>query len=691
MLDDTDNQKRPLNLLEEFLVMILNEQTGYFYQVSGWTLNCAAVGAILADLSLRSRIDTDESSLIIVDGTKTGESVLDFCLEEIANGKERQTTRYWIEMLATHSENLIDSTLKRLVQVEILNYHSGGFYTMKNPSQYSELYKVFENTNAGQFIKLRIGEIIFTDAIPNPRDSLVMGLLNVCDVIRFIFDIDEELQERIELVCGLELINRAISASVQEAVVSPRLRKTPLTKKIPSVPLFKSLGRPQLWDGNIPALFAGITEDYGPVFQLKVPFRGLLTFISGPKVNKWVQRNGRRHLTSGSYFRELEDTCGASGLVTSLDGADHFRLRKVFSQVYTTARFHQRIDDMCQLALRFLKSRSWQPGQEFSVRQDTRLMINMQMTQILVSTDTQDIFDEVVKWKETAAKCLVGRISPRFLVRTPKMKRRFRLLESFVQQVEQNHTPTLRAQAASELADDLLSLHESDPQFLPEQNLLFMLTSAPILQSMYVGDVFGFTLAEMARQPAVTVRIREEASNLICDGKFREDSFSTRNFDVTRRFLMECLRLYPVVTMQVRNVANSCVVEDFSLPLGERVHIVQTAGHYMSECFPEPYKFDIDRYLPSRGEHRDIGYCPYGLGTHTCNGFSWAQLQLILNILMVAYYFEFETQPSEQKLRISPFPTMSVTEKYKIRISKQLHEMPSPIDNDRAATTPAIR
>ena len=38
--------------------MLLNEADGYFHQVPGWGLNCAMVGAVLAELSLRARIDT---------------------------------------------------------------------------------------------------------------------------------------------------------------------------------------------------------------------------------------------------------------------------------------------------------------------------------------------------------------------------------------------------------------------------------------------------------------------------------------------------------------------------------------------------------------------------------------------------------------------------------------------------------
>ena len=48
-----------LSLPEELILMLLNEQSGYFHQVPGWDLNCAVLGAVLAELSLLSRIDTD--------------------------------------------------------------------------------------------------------------------------------------------------------------------------------------------------------------------------------------------------------------------------------------------------------------------------------------------------------------------------------------------------------------------------------------------------------------------------------------------------------------------------------------------------------------------------------------------------------------------------------------------------------
>ena len=148
--------------------------------------------------------------------------------------------------------------------------------------------------------------------------------------------------------------------------------------------------------------------------------------------------------------------------------------------------------------------------------------------------------------------------------------------------------------------------------------------------------------------------------------------------DVTHRFLMECLRMYPVVPMSVRNVMNTCIVEDYELPVGSRIcHRHRQPRITCPTYLPDPFTFDIDRYLPPRNEHRSPGYAPYGVGTHTCLGSRWMELQLAVNVLMVAHYFRLEVTPANFKLRFSPLPSMKPSKKLKFVISEQRREIPA--------------
>ena len=658
--------------------MILNEQTGYFYQTEGWNLNCVIVGAVLADLALKSRIDSDEQSLILLSDTKTGDPILDPCLETIAShsGPQKQT-RYWIEQLTVHSETIISDTLKSLVDLGVLKHYEGDFYTLDESVRHVESQEYSNGKRVDPYVKARIRKAIFTDTIPDPEDSFIVGLLNACNVLPLIFEIDEENEKRIEWICGTELISRDISAAVKQTIVAPMLRQTFLTRKIPKIPLKSILSNQHLRDRNLPAFFGTLAEQFGPVFQIGGPFQKTRTFMAGPEINQWVSRNGRRFMTSGNFFRDVEKAVGANGLIPSLDGAEHFQFRKLMGKVYSTARVNERLDEICRLTQQFMTSANWQAGSEVEVQRDARLMINLQMFQLLLSTNAQDLFEELARWNEKAIICLVGDFLPKFLLHTPAMKRRFRLYEELLQRIEQNHTPYKRAGTLQGLGDDLISLHSNDPQFIPEQNLPFMLAVTPVFQSIYLGDSLGFALFEMARQPELAAKIRKEANAIFDGGNFCNGDFSLDKCDTTRRFIMECLRKYPIIPAVVRNVANSCVVENYSLPLGERLFIVQSASHYMNGSFPDPYEFDIDRYLPSRKEHHRPGYAPFGLDTHKCMGQIFVRFQLILTLLNVAYHFEFVPVPRDYRLKMNPLPGLSVTRKLKLRVAKQLHELPA--------------
>ena len=140
---------------------------------------------------------------------------------------------------------------------------------------------------------------------------------------------------------------------------------------------------------------------------------------------------------------------------------------------------------------------------------------------------------------------------------------------------------------------------------------------------------------------------------------------------------MECLRLYPIVPMSMRDVMNSFVVEGYEIPVGKRIYVAQTATHFMDDVFPNPFSFDIDRYQPPRSEHRSPGYAPYGLGTHRCLGSRWMDLQLAVNLLMIAHYFTLEVSPANYDLRFSPLPSMKPSKKLKFRIAEQKRELPA--------------
>ena len=662
-----------LSLIDELVLTLLNEESGYFRQVPGWDLNCAIVGAALAELSLVSRIDTDMESLILLDGTETGNPALDPVLAEIASEPTQRNAQYWVERLVPRAESIVDMTLERLVDLEILRHHDGDFWSLARPSLQTDFLGTSEEGATVEFVRTRLSRVIFDNEIPDPRDVIIICLINVCDVLRFIFELDEESEERVESICKMDLIGRSIAAAVGQNIALPLGQRSVLTKPIPVVPLRHALRSRHVRSGNLPAFFAELAEDHGPVFELRPPFAERMIVLAGPETNHWAHRHGRMYLRARDYLEDFEKVYGGVGLLPSLDGADHFRYRKSMQSAYSRTRLEVQLETFFGHVRQHLGA--WNVGETYRAVSMCRSLVNSSMSPLSVSVDTQDVVDDLHRFKARALRTHLARTLPKFMLKTPAMKRRAKLIDEVVARVQRVHTPAQRAGCPRDIADDLLSMHTTDRQFLPESNLRFVL-SAPLIASMYVGDQLSFIVYAMLSRPEFGDRIRAEAEALLAGGDPDRQTITGPATDVTRRFIMECMRMYPIVPLSVRNVMNATVVEGYELPEGVRVFIAQTATHYMSDLFAEPFEFDIDRYAPPRKEHVGNGYAPYGLGPHICLGSRWTELQLAINLLLIAHYFTLEIVPKNYKLKVSPFPSMSPSKKLKFRVTEQRHELP---------------
>ena len=438
-LPTTDVTTEPLSLPEELILMLLNEENGYFHQVPGWDLNCAVSDAVLVELSLRSRIDTDMESLFLLNRTETGNPVLDPILKEVADEPVQRNAQYWVERLAPHAESIIDMTLDRLVDLKILEHHDGDFWTLARNAGQTELLNSSPEGTGVQFVKTRISRAIFNNEIPDPRDVIIICLVNTCDVFRFIFQLDDGSEERIEFICKMDLIGRSIADAVSHNLAGPLVRRSALTKRIPAVSLRKLLLNPHIRDGNVPALFADLAQEYGPVFEIRCPFSKPTIFLAGPETNRWVHRRGRMYLRAKDYFADFEKVYGASGVLPSLDGADHFRLRKSMSAAYSRGRLVGQLDQLYSHARKHMAN--WTVGDSYSATNMCRRMINAQISPLSVSVDSQDIFDDLTTYKERALNTHIVKILPKFMLNTPGMKRRAKAVDTLLERVQSVHTP----------------------------------------------------------------------------------------------------------------------------------------------------------------------------------------------------------------------------------------------------------
>ena len=64
---------------------------------------------------------------------------------------------------------------------------------------------------------------------------------------------------------------------------------------------------------------------------------------------------------------------------------------------------------------------------------------------------------------------------------------------------------------------------------------------------------------------------------------------------------------------------------------------------------------------------------PFGVGTHTCGGARWTELQMTANLLLIARHLELELVPKDYQLKLDPLPKTSPDKNFKFRVTGYRH------------------
>ncbi|XP_038107974.1 probable cytochrome P450 4ac1 isoform X2 [Culex quinquefasciatus] len=110
------------------------------------------------------------------------------------------------------------------------------------------------------------------------------------------------------------------------------------------------------------------------------------------------------------------------------------------------------------------------------------------------------------------------------------------------------------------------------------------------------------------------------------------------------RVIKECLRLYPPVPFIGRTVSEDSWFADRFVPKGSMANVHIWDLHRDPEQFPDPERFDPNRFLPESVEKRNpYAYVPFSAGPRNCIGQRFAMLEL--KSILTAVLREFRVLP----------------------------------------------
>ena len=206
-----------LRFAEEIMLLLLDDKGGRFVDAHSVSRKYALAGAVLMDLALEGRIDTDPERLFVIDSTPLEDDLLDPTLARIAQSAETHTPSYWISQTVAHAGDIQERSLTRLVERGILQREDDRFMWVFQTRR----YPIIDNKTVRE-VKLRIMGVLFSDDIPDARDIVIISLSDACGIFRGIFS-SRELEgaaQRIDQVRKMDLIGREVSKAVQDIELS---------------------------------------------------------------------------------------------------------------------------------------------------------------------------------------------------------------------------------------------------------------------------------------------------------------------------------------------------------------------------------------------------------------------------------------------------------------------------------------
>lgn len=125
--------------------------------------------------------------------------------------------------------------------------------------------------------------------------------------------------------------------------------------------------------------------------------------------------------------------------------------------------------------------------------------------------------------------------------------------------------------------------------------------------------------------------------------------------------IKETLRMYPPIIVMMRRVLKAFDYAGYHIEEGSMIMTSPAMAHRIPEVFPNPHKFDPERWSPERdADKKDpMSWIAFGGGRHRCLGIVFAQLQLRAVWSHLLRNFDFELvesryEPDYSRLLVGP-------------------------------------
>jgi cytochrome P450 len=407
-------------------------------------------------------------------------------------------------------------------------------------------------------------------------------------------------------------------------------------------------------------LFQHLVQEYGDIAHYKIGWNHIV-FLNHPEYIREVLVVQNDNFVKERTVRRSKMLLG-EGMITS-EGAQHRAQRQVAQPAFHRQRIPEYAGTMVREAARMRDQ--WRHGEERNIAIDMMHLTLNVVAQTLFATDLRGEVDELAD----AINRIMGLYN--FLVMLPAAEWLVHVrppgLAAFVRARKRIDAVAHRMIEAhrNQHSDrgsllDLMLAASPDRSPASEKSLRDQVITIFLAGYETVANALAWTWYLLSQNPDCERRIHEEIDREL-QGRLPtyEDIPRLRYVEMV---MAEAMRLYPPAWAMGRYALNDFQLGEFFLPAKTTVLMSQFITHRDPRFFPDPLRFDPERFTPeAKARRAKFTYFPFGAGFRQCIGESFAWMEGVLLLATLGQKWKLRLVPGH---RVEAEPLITLRPKH---------------------------
>lgn len=385
-------------------------------------------------------------------------------------------------------------------------------------------------------------------------------------------------------------------------------------------------------------------------------------------IHQVLVENADKYYKTNNLKKVMYPVLG-EGLFTN-DGEFWKSQRRLVQPAFHTKRIGAYVETMRDYSLRL--SQRWQSGATYDIDHEmtqlTMEIISKTLFDADVSDDAQNVGEAITTVLSDVNKRLDHVVPPPYWIPNER-NRRFKQALARMNETIQGFIDARRA--SGEDKGDLLSMllmaqHEdgermTDRQVRDEAMTLFGAGHET------TANALTWTWYLLSQHPDVQARLHEELDSVLGGRPLTLDDLPKLTY--TEQVIKESMRLFPPAFVVTRSAIDNTEVGGFEVKKGEIVIVSIWGMHRNPNFFPEPHRFDPERFSPENEKALPkYAYLPFGGGPRVCIGNAFAMMEAKVALASIAQHYTLDLAPGHQ---VEPVRMFTLRPKYgmKMRVS----------------------